>query len=203
MLVTCLMSIYWPNLFWPQITPKSFANWKLFVLSMFLWNKRQKQVGMKYYEPGPSPPPITTKNQLLIIAILAKMANKPLFFANIESPAGYLWQFTSVAIYVVSVITFWRQGRYICFRPELSLIIIIIIIIVIMMMIWWWWWCYYFLAARRAVHLFSGRTLSHHCQRFCRVINLSKAHKNRWVVLLGFFSKNLLYPLFMAEADTN
>ena len=118
------MSLYWQNLFWPQITPKSFANWKLFVLSVFLWNKRQKQVGMKYYEPGPSPPPITTKNQLLIIAILAKLANKPLFFANIESPAGYLWQFTSVAIYVVSVITFWRQGRYICFRPELSLIIV-------------------------------------------------------------------------------
>ena len=157
MLVTCLCidRIYFGHQLHPKI-------WKLFDLSVFLWNKRQKQVGMKYYEPGPSPPPITTKNQLLIIAILAKLSNKPLFFANIQSPAGYLWQFTSVAIYVVSVITFWRQGRYICFRAELSLIIV---------------------------------------KGFVELLIYPRRTKTG--ELCCFFSKNLLYPLFMAEADTN
>ena len=159
------MSLYWQKLFWPQITPKNFANWKLFVLSVFLWNKRQKQVGMKYYEPGPSPPPITTKNQLLIIAILAKLSNKPLSF----------WPTLSRRLDI--------YDNLLLSRFMLCLLLLS--------------------GGKGAVHLFSGRTLSHHCRRFCRVINLSNAHKNRWVVLLGFFSKNLLYPLFMAEADTN
>ena len=83
-------------------------------------------------------------NQLLIgRPTLAQLA-KALFFCPQLLPTGYLWQFTSAAIYVAV--------------------------------------CYYFVA----LHLFSAVRTSHHCQRFCRVINLSTEDKNRWVVLFLF-----------------
>ena len=69
---------------------------------------------------------------------------KSSFFCPQLLPTGYLWQFTSAAIYVAV--------------------------------------CYYFVV----LHLFSVVRTSHHCQRFCRVINLSTEDKNRWVWLFLF-----------------
>ena len=97
--------------------------------------------------------PFTTKNRLLIgLAQRAQLAKA--FFA------GYLWQFTSVAIYVVSVITFWRRGGgTFIFGP----------------------------------YSFPLSSLSKVLYEL--LIYPTKADKNWWVVLLGFFERtfSILY----------